>query len=94
MLKKYCPKPKVKFKSSESQLKRMVISDSEIDLNNWVNFRMNQKQADFNVFQDKILELNLRNSLFVDTASEVIPSTYSKYLKNGVGIITYKLQIQ
>ena len=68
----------------------MVISDSEIDLNNWVKLLDESNlKADFNVFQDKILELNLRNSLFVDnTASEVIPSTYSKYLKNGVGIIT------
>ena len=73
-----------------SNSKKMVISDSEIDLNNWVKLLDESKlKADFNVFQDKILELNLRNSLFVDnTASEVIPSTYSKYLKNGVGIIT------
>ena len=68
----------------------MVISDSEIDLNNWVKLLDKSKlKANFNVFQNKILELNLRNSLFVDnTASEVIPTTYSKYLKNGVGIIT------
>ena len=46
-------------------------------------------KADFNDFQNKILKLNLRNSLFVDnTASELIPSTYIKYLKNGVSIVT------
>jgi len=68
----------------------MVISDSEIDPNNWSKLLDKSKlKSDFNDFQNKILELNLRNSLFIDnTASEVIPSTYSKYLKNGVGIIT------
>ena len=73
-----------------SNSKKMVISDSEIDLNNWGKLLDESKlKSDFNVFQNKILELNLRNSLFVDnTASEVIPTTYSKYLKNGVGIIT------
>ena len=73
-----------------SNSKKMVISDSEIDLNNWGKLLDESKiKADFDVFQNKILELNLRNSLFVDnTASEVIPSTYSKYLKNGVGIVT------
>jgi aspartokinase/homoserine dehydrogenase 1 len=45
--------------------------------------------ADRNIFQEKILELNLRNSLFIDnTASNLIPNTYKKYLKSGTGIIT------
>ena len=39
----------------------MVISDSEIDLNNWGKLLDESKlKADFNVFQNKILELNLR----------------------------------
>jgi len=73
-----------------SNSKRMLISESEIDLNNWHNLLGNSEtKANFNDFQDKLIELNLRNSLFIDnTASDLIPSVYIKYLKSGVGIIT------
>ena len=73
-----------------SNSKRMLISESEIDLNNWHNLLVNSEtKANFNDFQDKLIELNLRNSLFIDnTASDLIPSVYIKYLKSGVGIIT------
>ena len=73
-----------------SNSRKMIISSTEIDLNNWSELLNKSKlNADYKEFQDKILELNLRNTLFVDnTASDVIPSTYMKYLKSGVGIIT------
>ncbi len=73
-----------------SNSKKMLISDSEINLNKWHDSLTNSKtKADFIKFQDRVLELNLRNSLFIDnTASDLIPSVYSNYLKNGVGIIT------
>ena len=73
-----------------SNSKKMIISNSEINLNNWIE-QLNESKinANSNVFQQKILELNLRNSLFIDnTASDLIPNTYGEYLKNGVGIIT------
>ena len=73
-----------------SNSKKMIISNSEINLNNWIE-QLNKStiNANSNVFQQKILELNLRNSLFIDnTASDLIPNTYREYLKNGVGIIT------
>lgn len=73
-----------------SNSRKMILSDSEIDLENWKNLLNNSKKvADSKIFQEKILELNMRNSLFVDnTASDSIPETYNKYLKNGIGIIT------
>ena len=73
-----------------SNSRKMIISDSEIDLKDWSKDLDKSKiVSDSNDFQNKILELNLRNSLFIDnTASDLIPNTYNKYLNNGIGIIT------
>ena len=74
-----------------SNSKKMLVSESEIDLDNWKTLLANSNiSSDSDVFQKTILDLNLRNSLFVDnTASNLIPNTYREYLKNGVGIITF-----
>ena len=68
----------------------MLVSESEIDLDKWKDLLNNSIiNADSETFQKRILDLNLRNSLFVDnTASDLIPNTYRGYLKNGIGIIT------
>ena len=73
-----------------SNSRKMIISDSEIDLKNWSkNLDKSKMIANSTDFQSKILELNLRNSLFIDnTASDLIPKTYNEYLNNGIGIIT------
>ena len=73
-----------------SNSRKMIISDSEIDLKNWSkNLDKSKIIANSTDFQSKILELNLRNSLFIDnTASDLIPKTYNEYLNNGIGIIT------
>ena len=73
-----------------SNSRKMIISDSEIDLKNWSkNLDKSKMIAKSTDFQSKILELNLRNSLFIDnTASDLIPKTYNEYLNNGIGIIT------
>ena len=73
-----------------SNSKKMLISKKEIDLKNWSELLDNSNtKADKDLFQKTIIELNRRNSLFVDnTASDIIPLTYNDYLKNGVGIIT------
>ena len=73
-----------------SNSRKMIISDSEIDLKDWSKDLDNSIMvADSIGFQNKILELNLRNSLFIDnTASDSIPDTYIEYLNNGIGIVT------
>ena len=73
-----------------SNSKKMLISKKEIELKNWSELLNDSKaKADRDIFQKTIIELNRRNSLFVDnTASDIIPLTYKDYLKNGVGIIT------
>ena len=70
--------------------KKMLISENEIDLNNWKELLdKSQEISNSQAFQKKIIEFNLRNSLFIDnTASDIIPITYNEYLKNGVGIVT------
>ena len=73
-----------------SNSRKMIISNAEVNLDNWKK-QLDDSEiiADSNIFQEKILELNLRNSLFIDnTASDLIPNTYKKYLKSGIGIIT------
>ena len=73
-----------------SNSRKMIISNAEVNLDNWKK-QLDDSEiiADSNIFQEKILELNLRNSLFIDnTASNLIPDTYKKYLKSGTGIIT------
>ena len=66
----------------------MLISKNEIDLENWSKLiDKSDTKADKDLFQKTIIELNRRNSLFVDnTASEIIPLTYNNYLKNGIEI--------
>ena len=73
-----------------SNSRKMIISNAEVNLDNWKK-QLDESEiiADSNIFQEKVLELNLRNSLFIDnTASDLIPYTYKKYLKSGTGIIT------
>ena len=73
-----------------SNSRKMIISNTEVNLDNWKK-QLDESEiiADSNIFQEKVLELNLRNSLFIDnTASDLIPNTYKNYLKNGIGIIT------
>ncbi|MDC1034480.1 bifunctional aspartate kinase/homoserine dehydrogenase I [Flavobacteriaceae bacterium] len=73
-----------------SNSRKMIISNAEVNLDNWKK-QLDESEiiADSNIFQEKVLELNLRNSLFIDnTASDLIPYTYKRYLKSGTGIIT------
>jgi aspartokinase/homoserine dehydrogenase 1 len=73
-----------------SNSRKMIISNAEVNLDSWKK-QLDDSEiiADSNIFQEKVLELNLRNSLFIDnTASDLIPNTYKKYLKSGIGIIT------
>jgi aspartokinase/homoserine dehydrogenase 1 len=70
--------------------KKMIISENEIDLNNWrESLNKSSDISDQNKFQNKILDYNLRNSVFIDnTASDTIPLTYQGYLKNRVSVVT------
>ena len=73
-----------------SNSKKMLLSDTEIDLTDWKSkLDSSNIKSDNDKFLDFSIKQNLRNSLFIDnTANSDITVNYKKYLKNGVGIVT------
>ena len=73
-----------------SNSKKMILSDTEIDLNDW---KSKLDSSDLSSHNDQFLNFsinqNLRNSIFIDnTANGDVTINYNKYLKNGIGIVT------
>ena len=73
-----------------SNSKKMILSDTEIDLNDW---RSKLDSTDLSSNNDQFLNFsinqNLRNSIFIDnTANADVTINYNNYLKNGIGIVT------
>ena len=73
-----------------SNSKKMILSDTEIDLNNW---KLKLDSSDISSNNDQFLNFsinqNLRNSIFIDnTANADVTINYNNYLKNGIGIVT------
>ena len=72
-----------------SNSRTMHFNDEGIDLNNWESSLAEGDKANPQEFLQRILSLNLRNSVFVDnTASEVISKTYADFLRNSIAIVT------
>ena len=73
-----------------SNSKRMILSETEIDLNNWKSkLDSSEIKSDNDKFLKFSIKQNLRNSLFIDnTANSDITINYNSYLKNGIGIVT------
>ena len=73
-----------------SNSKKMLLSDTEIDLTDWKSkLDSSNIKSDNDEFLDFSIKQNLRNSLFIDnTANSDITVNYNKYLKNGIGIVT------
>ena len=71
-----------------SNSRKMVFSDTGIDLDNWKFQLESGEPQDFDAWMDKISELNLRNSVFLDvTASEDVALTYARYLKQNIAVV-------
>ncbi len=71
-----------------SNSKKMNFYNSGIDLNNWETFLNDGYKSDPIAFFEFIKSLNLRNSIFIDiTASEMVASSYSKYLKQSIAVV-------
>ena len=73
-----------------SNSKKMILSDTEIDLNDW---KSKLDSSDLSSNNDQFLNFsinqNLRNSLFIDnTANADVTINYNNYLKNGIGVVT------
>jgi aspartokinase/homoserine dehydrogenase 1 len=72
-----------------SNSKKMLFDDEGIDLKNWKEkLEAAQDAANLDVFFEKVDQLNLRNSVFVDnTANENVTDQYEKYLKKSIAVV-------
>jgi len=69
--------------------KKMLFNEDGIVLENWKTPLDNAESLDMNLFHKKVIELNYRNSVFVDnTANENISNLYADYLKESVAVVT------
>jgi bifunctional aspartokinase / homoserine dehydrogenase 1 len=72
-----------------SNSRKMHFDEDGINLNDWKNTLDNSKIANKQQFIDKVKQLNLRNSIFVDvTANEEISQTYEHYLRENIAVVT------
>jgi len=72
-----------------SNSRTMVFDEQGLDLGSWESRLADGEAANLDTFFQHTRDLNLRNSILVDnTASEVVASTYPKYLKNSIAIVT------
>lgn len=71
-----------------SNSRKMVFKPEGIDLNNWASLFHYAEKSNIEGFYQKVVELNLRNSIFVDvTANEDVANIYEKYLKQSVAVV-------
>jgi len=72
-----------------SNSKKMHFDEDGMPLKEWQSLLEKGETANKNQFIDKVKELNLRNSIFVDiTANEEVSKTYDQYLKQNVAVVT------
>ena len=66
----------------------MLINESGIDLKNWQSLLNDAPKADLNKFVENIIELNLRNTVFVDiTAHETVANVYAQLLQKSISVV-------
>jgi aspartokinase/homoserine dehydrogenase 1 len=71
-----------------SNSKKMVFNDQGIDLNDWASQFHYANKSSLQGFLNKAVELNLRNSIFVDiTANESVSNMYADYLKQSIAVV-------
>lgn len=72
-----------------SNSRKMVFNENGLDLENWKQLLDNGEKGDKNAFFERVKDLNLRNSIFVDnTASPEISSQYDEYLAHSISVVT------
>ncbi|MBT8196032.1 MAG: bifunctional aspartate kinase/homoserine dehydrogenase I, partial [Bacteroidia bacterium] len=73
-----------------SNSKTMICSDETIDFNSWKEELQNSNtSADLDLFVNKMIALNLPNSVFVDnTANSQIVKYYPAILKSNISVVT------
>ncbi len=70
--------------------RRMLFNEDGIDISQWSTILADHGQAaDLNVFSQRIVDLNLTNSVFVDcSASESVADQYERLLSESIAIST------
>ncbi|AUC76312.1 bifunctional aspartate kinase/homoserine dehydrogenase I [Olleya sp. Bg11-27] len=68
--------------------KKMIFDPKGIDLNNWTDQFHHAEPSSIEGFFQKVISLNLRNSIFVDvTANHDVAAVYQNYLKQSVAVV-------
>jgi len=68
--------------------RKMIFNEKGIDLNNWTSQFHHSDASSLHGFLNKVIALNLRNSIFVDiTANEAVSNLYADYLKNSIAVV-------
>lgn len=71
-----------------SNSRKMLLKEGGISLTNWQQQLDNGEPADMTRFREKTINLNIRNSVFVDvTANEAVAMTYADYLRNSIAVV-------
>lgn len=69
--------------------KKMIFNENGINLSKWEELLKDGEKAGLSDFYEKVKELNLRNSIFVDnTANPSVSETYASYLRNSISVVT------
>lgn len=69
--------------------RQMYFDDNGIDLKDWRGLLAQGEQADGRAFVQRVGELNLRNSVFVDnTANAEVAKSYPEYLQKSIAVVT------
>jgi len=70
--------------------RKMFVNEEGIDLANWKeNLEQRGEPTTLDVFYQKVVSLNMRNSVFVDnTANQQVSEMYEQYLRKNVGVVT------
>ncbi|WP_242158863.1 bifunctional aspartate kinase/homoserine dehydrogenase I [Aestuariivivens sediminis] len=71
-----------------SNSRTMCFDEEGIDLKDWKTILANGPKASLDGFLQQVIDLNLRNSIFVDvTANEEVARLYPNYLRESIGVV-------
>ena len=72
-----------------SNSRKMYFNEDGMSLKNWKESLENGEAANKEAFIASVINLNLRNSIFVDiTADTAVSETYQHYLKESIAVVT------
>ena len=68
--------------------RKMYINENGIDLNHWEDLLKDGTVADLKGFIDQVIDLNIRNTVFVDiTASDTVAAVYERLLQKSISVV-------